>query len=119
MGIVAVAVIMNIFLSWMSATKIQDESKIIFREYLLKMESEGYLSTESKQAMEAELAELNIYITDWGDTTFTEVGYGQKITLSAKGYCETDIFLVESWNSFSNEAGQLEVNFRQSSTAKN
>lgn len=63
---------------------LSDKSEIdqIGRTYLLKMESDGYLSSDMKSQLIDDLKSIkNVKNIDILDTTETRVGYGQKVYL--------------------------------------
>lgn len=57
----------------------------VSRKYILKMETEGYLSQENKAQMLIELEELGLQNVDVSGTTLYPVDYGDTITLKIKG----------------------------------
>ena len=55
------------------------------REYLLIMETEGYLSSTDQANLRAELESYGLYNISFSGTTVREVNYGDRIYLSIHG----------------------------------
>lgn len=55
------------------------------REYMLIMETEGYLPTEDQTALIAELESYGLYNISLSGTTMREVNYGDRIYLKISG----------------------------------
>ena len=62
----------------------------VAREYMLFMETEGFLNSEDQAAMIAELEACGLYDIDVSGTTVSEVEYGDRIFLNnqAQNHCE-------------------------------
>ena len=57
----------------------------IARKYILKMETEGYLTPDAKTALREELQEIGVTELDYDGTTLEVVGYGEPIALQLQG----------------------------------
>lgn len=55
------------------------------REYLLIMETEGYLKPADKAALQAELESYGLYNISFAGSTTSRVGYGDRIYLKITG----------------------------------
>lgn len=79
--------------SMVSASNIDRSSNIhhVARTYMLKMETDGYLTPENESALRAELRALGIREIDLTGTSLTDVGYGNEVRLRIKG----NVMLIE------------------------
>ena len=55
------------------------------RQYILKMETEGYLTEENRQALIQELQKVGLQEIDLSGTTLQPVSYGDTILLNIRG----------------------------------
>ena len=90
------------------------------RQYILKMETEGYLNEQNKQYLVEELQALGMQNIDLSGTTLQPVSYGETILLEIKGIVKyrageegEDI-----WNEGFQESSAT-VSEKRMSTAKN
>ncbi|MCD7835113.1 MAG: hypothetical protein LUG83_00325 [Lachnospiraceae bacterium] len=72
------------------------------REYILRMETVGYLTADDQTNLLRELEEIGVTGGELGDTTTQPAGYGQRIVLDISGKLR----------------GEYEFNERRVSTAK-
>lgn len=80
-----------IMLTYMSASSDADKKNkvdIIAREYLLRMESEGKLTTADETDLLKDLEEAGVKNISLTGTTFNDVGYSNRITLTISGEIE-------------------------------
>lgn len=117
--LVVVTLTIHVYIGWSDTIKVKREADVLVREYLLLMEAEGYLSVESKENLEQELKDLGISISNWGDTTFSSVGYGNEIVLEINGYTQSRLYVVKGWNSLTKDTDTINISLRKTSTAKN
>lgn len=117
--LVVVTLIIHVYIGWSDTIKIKRDADVLVREYLLLMEAEGYLSVENKETLEQELGELGISISNWGDTTFSNVGYGNEIVLEINGLAQSRLYVINGWNSLSKDTNTIDISLRKTSTAKN
>ena len=61
------------------------------REYMLIMETEGYLNATDQAALKAELESYGLYNISFSGTTTREVDYGERIYLSISGTYDDNI----------------------------
>ena len=61
------------------------------REYMLIMETEGYLNAADQAALKAELESYGLYNISFSGTTTREVDYGERIYLSISGTYDDNI----------------------------
>lgn len=63
----------------------------VAREYLLIMETEGYLTAEDMTSLEEELKDCGLYNISFSGTTTSEVGYGERVYLKISGTYDNNI----------------------------
>ena len=63
----------------------------VAREYMLLMETEGYLTEEDKTELIKELEECGLYNISLSGTTVSEVGYGNRIYLKINGTYDNNV----------------------------
>lgn len=63
----------------------------VAREYILIMETEGYLSAADQGALQAELESYGLYNISLSGTTTSEVNYGDRIYLGISGTYDDNI----------------------------
>lgn len=91
----------------------------VARKYILKMETEGYLSQVNKTTMLEELKDIGVKKIDITGTTIQPVAYGDTILLKIKGTVTAKrIGEEEIWNGLS-VSGQIPLEETRMSTAKN
>lgn len=56
------------------------------REYILRMETTGYLQPQDQLALTEELQQLGVTAVDLTGSTVNQVGYGSPIVLRIRGY---------------------------------
>ena len=63
----------------------------VAREYMLLMETEGYLTAEDKTELIKELEACGLYNISLSGTTVSEVGYGNRIYLKISGTYDNNV----------------------------
>ena len=63
----------------------------VAREYMLLMETEGYLTAEDKAELIKELEACGLYNISLSGTTVSEVGYGNRIYLKISGTYDNNV----------------------------
>ncbi len=118
--ILAMTIVVIVYLQCTELMIKKLEVSQISRKYILKMETEGYLSQENKDKMLMELKELEVMNVDVSGTTLYPVHYGDTITLKIKGKLKRSMLTSEEelWNGgFS--TGWVSLEETRTSTAKN
>lgn len=83
--ILAMTIVVMVYLECTELMLKKLEVSQVSRKYILKMETEGYLSQENKSLMLTELNNLGLQNIDVSGTTLYPVDYGDTITLEIKG----------------------------------
>ena len=90
---VSIFVLVGLFAAlFFSFVQISAQNKIerTYRQYLLVMETQGYLTSSAKAQMIADLTALGLTNIDLTGTTETEVAYGGTVTLHIEGDLAVD-----------------------------
>lgn len=105
------------FMYYSSWIKTKNDIDATCRKYMLRMETDGYLTTQNKNDMTDELEDLGVININFNGTTLTEVPYGTKITLQVSGIARLTGISLDG-GSLSKEF-DLPVNIRKESISKN
>lgn len=89
----------------------------VAREYLLIMETEGYLTASDKADLIEELEECGLYNISLSGTTMSEVGYGERIYLQISGTYDNNVLRFASGISKVTES-PMAITIERQSTAK-
>ncbi len=106
------AVLVVLSAGFFTAIRQRDLIDQLAREYLLKMETEGYLSDGRREELTASLAQAGLCSISLDGTTFAEVSYGDRISLCIYGT------LPQSLAGSGSLSWELPVSVRLTSTAK-
>ena len=90
-GIVMTTAFLVIIFGAFSSISDKWHMRQVAREYLLIMETEGYLPASDQASLKAELAECGLYNISLSGTTTSEVGYGERVYLKIKGTYDNNI----------------------------
>ncbi len=119
LGIAAVSVLSIMYITYMDVMDKREMAFQISREYLLRMETEGYLTDEAAEKMISELEEIGATNINLAGTTFSQVEYGDKIILNIEARIPMDeIVLTNLFNIDSRKIYQ-KLYINKSTTAKN
>ena len=107
--------------SMISASNIDRSTDIqqVARTYLLKMETDGYLTEENRNLLLSDLAALDMERIDLTGTTFSDVGYGNRIDLVIRGVVNLKDMDYKGFASPMMTTRQAEVAIKKVSVAKN
>lgn len=118
--ITAMSILVTAYLECTNLLIKKQEVGQISRKYILKMETDGYLTEGTKNALLQELQQAGVRSVDISGTTLAPVTYGDAIVLKIRGTIEGRI--VESGNELWSK-GFVSKTFRveeeRMSTAKN
>ena len=121
----AIVVIVLLAVLWtgsmVSASNIDRSSDIqqVARTYLLQMETDGCLTEENRNLLIAELEALDMEQIDLTGTSFTNVGYGNRIRLVIRGVVNLSDIDFKGFASPMMTQRQAEVAIEKISVAKN
>lgn len=103
-----------------STTNINRLQKVeqIGREYLLRMESDGYLTSTDRIELNSELTSLG-YVSNVNITApISEVGYGERIALKIEYDLEVEAISGADLFNYRNDSKTIRKTFRESTTSK-
>lgn len=119
--LIVIIVVAMITVQYAGYTKVlgkKDEISLTMRKYIIRMETNGYLTSEDKKAMTKELQDIGMTSLDFTGTTINEVKYGEIVYLKLKGELEVKSYnilalLKGEWNTVT-----IAVNETRSSTSQ-
>lgn len=119
MAILAITIVVMVYLQCTELMLLKLEVSQVSRKYILKMETEGYLTPHNQNELLLELKELGLKNVELTGTTLLPVAYGDTIVLRIKGKIEKNMLNHEEvWNG-TTDVRLLEVEEKRMSTAKN
>ena len=107
--IIVVGIMVVATMGYMSNYSVRNDIDVVAREYILRMETEGYLTADMKADLVSALTEIGVTDIVLDGTTESEVSYGEQIVLCITGkvqlrsYSVTSLFGLEEkyeWNEF-------------------
>ena len=118
-AILAVMVVAVAYIGWVG--NLHDKNKIddIAREYLLRMEVEGYLTDSDHAELINDLNDIDVSSVSISGTTRTPLSYGEKITIKITGEITVQKINLLSSLSIQKTTEQVPFSVTKSSTAKN
>ncbi len=117
-SLAAVAILSLMYVSYLKDVDVKDQVDLIAREYILKMETTGYLASVDENALIGDLNRIGVHDVNLGGTTRAEVGYGSPVTLSVAGYVESEQTGLQSLFDISRSKKRIGVKVVKTSTAK-
>ena len=81
LSVVTLAMLSIIYLNNMQTMELKERTEQMAREYILRMETKGYLSEEEKNIMILELQEWGCKNISLSGSTFINAGYGNPVQL--------------------------------------
>ncbi|MBR3772458.1 MAG: hypothetical protein IKL07_09320 [Clostridium sp.] len=96
MGIVMTTAFLVIIFGAFSSISDKWHMRQVAREYLLIMETEGYLTASDQVLLKEELEACGLYNISLSGTTTSEVAYGDRVYLKIKGTYDNNILAFAS-----------------------
>ncbi len=119
MAILAITIVVMVYLQCTELMLLKLEVSQVSRKYILKMETEGYLTPHNQNELLLELKELGLKNVELTGTTLLPVPYGDTIILRIKGNVQKNMLKQEEvWNG-ATDVKLLELEEKRMSTAKN
>lgn len=119
MAILAISIVVMVYLQCTELILLKLEVSQVSRKYILKMETEGYLTPENQNNLLWELKELGVKNIELSGTTLNPVAYGDTIVLRIKGNIQANMIKQDGvWNG-ETDVRLLELEEKRMSTAKN
>lgn len=117
--VTALAILMSAYLESMRMLELKEEISQVSRRYILRMETEGFLTPADMTAMVQALSELGLEETDLTGTTMTDAGYGSPVTLSIRGKLKGQELAGNDLLGMIFRGAEWPVEIKRMSTAKN
>jgi hypothetical protein len=118
MTMVAVFIIIMLYITYSADLYKKDKIDITAREYILKMEAEGYLITDDENDLINELQMLGMNNISLAGTTLSKVGYANKVNLIINGQISIPDYTINNLFSIEKTTKIININIDKSSTAK-
>lgn len=115
----AFTIIATAFFSIMKTVSNKDEVSQVARQYILRMETVGYLTDSDRTSMIQTLTDIGVSNIDISGTTTSDVGYGNPIILSIKGTLKMSSLNGDDLAEFGFIENDTPIYERRMSTAKN
>lgn len=116
--LLVVAIIAVMVMDWFGNLESKTKLDMIAREYILRMESFGYLDDDDKNSLLESLGEVGVHDISLTGTTTSAVTYGEKIILNVTGNIEITTFQMDGFHLIRGTR-DIPVTLYKSSTAKN
>lgn len=116
--IIIAAYIILSFTQYIIAFNKKDEIDLLARQYILRMETVGYLTPADETDLISKLEEIGLYNINLDGTTLAEVGYGEVIELHIKGDFDMDWYTMDNQMNTSSERDVLKINIVKASTSQ-
>ncbi len=119
LSLVVVTLVCIIMMNWYSDLDRKTKIEMVAREYMLRMETIGYLSIENEEDLIDELEAYGVTNILLTGSTMEPVEYGSKIYLEVIGSLEVRSFGLVNLMQLSKGTKYLSINIHKASTAKN
>ena len=119
LGMIATAVLSLMYLHYVKDMDIREQASQIAREYLLLMESTGYLTVQDEQLLTTELKQLGIDNINLTGTTTQPADYGEKIYLVISGSVAVSDIELNNLFDMRDREKQTPLHISKCTTAKN
>lgn len=115
-----VCILLVFFASWMGNLEAKDRVNMTARQYMLSMETYGYLSSDIKNDLMDNLTALGVSNIDISGTTMSAQDYGATINLCIKGKLQGTTYGIGSGGLFSivKNVTSIPIDIELSSTSK-
>lgn len=119
LGMTAIAVLSLMYMYYMKDMDLREHASMITREYMLKMETSGYLTREDEQLLIEELEQLGMDNINLAGTTMQQADYGQRIMLVIKARAPVSGFDIANLFDVRRRQNMTSFNIVRCTTAKN
>ncbi len=122
--LIVISILLMAYLNIMELVNRREDISQIARQYILRMETVGYLKPADRTTMEQALADMGMKAISLEGTSFSDVGYGNPVILMIQGELSADSLSSEG----SSGSGLFQlvfqekgfpINIKKMSTAKN
>ena len=117
-SIVSIFIGLIISLNGNADSKRKDDIDMLVRDYILEMETKGYLTIESQDELTNELERIGLSEISLAGTTTTQVGYGEDIYLNVTGNLKITEYDIRDLFNISSKKKSVQIRVNKKSTAK-
>lgn len=117
LSLVAIAAIVLVVITSMKDSNVSFKVKEISRNYLLQIETKGYLDSENEANLVEELKKVGVYDIDLAGTTMTRGKYGDNVYLNISGKYEIKSYKMDGLK-LKKQSKTVNISEKQCSTGK-
>lgn len=118
LAMAAMTAITVMYLTYMSDYDKRESADQIAREYILRMETQGYLSEEMKNNLISDLGDIGVKSINLQGTTMSKAAYGDEIVLMINADIETEEHVFEGLLSKRTDRKTRHIKISKKSTSK-
>lgn len=118
LAMAAMAAVTALYVTYMSDYDKREYADQIAREYILKMETQGYLSEAMKNNLISDLSNVGFDNINLQGTTMTKAEYGDEIVLMINAHLETEDYVFENLLSKRTDRKIRQIKISKKSTSK-
>lgn len=118
LAMAAMTAITVMYLTYMSDYDKRESADQIAREYILRMETQGYLSEEMKNNLISDLGDIGVKSINLQGTTMSKAAYGDEIVLIINADVETEEHVFEGLLSKRTDRKTRHIKISKKSTSK-
>lgn len=118
LAMAAMTAITVMYLTYMSDYDKRESADQIAREYILRMETQGYLSEEMKNNLISDLGDIGVSGINLQGTTMAKAAYGDEIALIINASVETEEHVFENLLSKRTDRKVRHIKISKKSTSK-
>lgn len=118
LAIVLTGMLAVVYASWVSNFEEKEAVNAIVREYLMRMETVGYLNSEDAKLLKQELSAHHVENVSLAGTTLAPVENGGRVILNVTGKMRLKSVEMESWLKWNFKQNDVcRINITRSTTA--
>lgn len=119
-GILALAFLLYLNISITKTIGMRNKIELIAHEYILRMETDGYLTMDAKKELQDTLLAIGMISPDISGSISGPVIYGKKISLTIKGNLPTTSFnmISDRFSLNKDNDAQIGVNITKTSNSR-
>lgn len=118
LAMAAMTAITVMYLTYMSDYDKRESADQIAREYILRMETQGYLSEDMKKNLISDLGNIGVKSINLQGTTMSKAAYGEEIVLMINADVETEEHVFEGLLSKRTDRKTRHIKISKKSTSK-
>lgn len=115
---IVIMIMIVVFISWTANLDKKETVDITAREYILKMETKGYLEPDDEQSLLDKLNHIGMKNVSLNGTTMMEVPYGDTIVLQIQGVLQIHNYTILNIFKVNSGSADVPIHIKKVSTAK-